>query len=146
LSRIKLALPDRWTFSTELPVRITDINYGGHLGNDAVLALAQEARVRFLLSHGYGEMNVEGAGIIMVDAVVVYRSEAFYGDVLVVDVGLADPQPLGCDVLYRFTNKATGKEVARAKPGIAFFDYTRRRPVEMPEGFLRIANFPESGR
>ena len=49
MSRIKLALPDRWTFSTELPVRISDINYGGHLGNDAVLALAQEARVRFLL-------------------------------------------------------------------------------------------------
>ena len=143
---MKLALPDRWTFSTELPVRITDINYGGHLGNDAVLALAQEARIRFLLSHGYSEMNVEGAGIIMVDAVVVYRSEAFYGDVLVVDVGLADPQPLGCDVLYRFTNKATGKEVARVKTGIAFFDYARRRPVEMPEGFLRIANSPEGGR
>jgi len=143
---MKLALPDRWTFSTELPVRITDINYGGHLGNDAVLALAQEARIRFLLSHGYSEMNVEGAGIIMVDAVVVYRSEAFYGDVLVVDVGLADPQPLGCDVLYRFTNKATGKEVARVKTGIAFFDYARRRPVEMPEGFLRLVNSPESGR
>ena len=143
---MKLARPDRWTFSTELPVRITDINYGGHLGNDAVLALAQEARIRFLLSHGYSEMNVEGAGIIMVDAVVVYRSEAFYGDVLVVDVGLADPQPLGCDVLYRFTNKATGKEVARVKTGIAFFDYARRRPVEMPEGFLRLVNSPESGR
>ena len=143
---MKLALPDRWTFSTELPVRITDINYGGHLGNDAVLALAQEARIRFLLSHGYSEMNVEGAGIIMVDAVVVYRSEAFYGDVLVVDIGLADPQPLGCDILYRFTNKATGKEVARVKTGIAFFDYTRRRPVEMPEGFLRIVNSPEGDR
>jgi acyl-CoA thioesterase FadM len=146
VSRIKLALPDRWAFSTELPVRITDINYGGHLGNDAVLALAQEARVRFLLSHGYSEMNVEGAGIIMVDAVVVYRSEAFYGDVLVVDIGLADPQPLGCDVLYRFTNKATGKEVARVKTGIAFFDYARRRPVEMPEEFLRIVNSPEGDR
>jgi acyl-CoA thioesterase FadM len=146
VSRIKLALPDRWAFSTELPVRITDINYGGHLGNDAVLALAQEARVRFLLSHGYSEKNVEGAGIIMVDAVVVYRSEAFYGDVLVVDIGLADPQPLGCDVLYRFTNKATGKEVARVKTGIAFFDYARRRPVEMPEEFLRIVNSPEGDR
>jgi acyl-CoA thioester hydrolase len=146
MSRIKLALPDRWTFSTELPVRISDINYGGHLGNDAVLALAQEARVRFLMSHGYSEKNVEGAGLIMVDAVVVYRSEAFYGDVLVVDVALADPQPLGCDVLYRFTNKATGKEVARVKTGVAFFDYTRRRPVEMPEGFMRIAGSPEAGR
>ena len=96
-------------------------------------------------SHGYSEKNVEGAGLIMVDAVVVYRSEAFYGDVLVVEVALADPQPLGCDVLYRFTNKATGKEVARVKTGIAFFDYTRRRPVEMPEGFMRIAGPTETG-
>jgi hypothetical protein len=46
-----------------------DINYGGHLGNDAVLSLVHEARVRFLKQQGYTENNIEGAGIIMADAI-----------------------------------------------------------------------------
>jgi acyl-CoA thioester hydrolase len=135
MARITLDMPDQFPFSTEIPVRIGDINYGGHLGNDAVLAIAHEARLRFLRSMGYSEQDAAGAGLIMLDAVVVYRSEAFYGDVLHVDVALSDPQTTGCDILYLMSNHATGKEVARVKTGMAFFDYTRHRVVPMPEAF-----------
>ena len=48
MARIKLDLPERFPFSTELRVRITDVNYGGHMGNDSLLGLLHEARVRFL--------------------------------------------------------------------------------------------------
>ena len=135
MARIKLDLPEVFPFSTEIPVRIGDINYGGHLGNDAVLAIAHEARLRFLRSMGYTEQDVAGAGLIMLDAVVVYRSEAFYGDTLLVEVALADPQATGCDILYRMSNRESQKEVARVKTGMAFFDYPRRRVVPMPEAF-----------
>jgi len=53
--RIKLELPEIMVFSTEIPVRITDINYGGHLGNDSILSIVQEARVRFLNKYNYSE-------------------------------------------------------------------------------------------
>ena len=53
MARIKIAVPPQFTFSTQIPVRITDINYGGHLGNDALLALLHEARVQFLRRYGY---------------------------------------------------------------------------------------------
>jgi acyl-CoA thioester hydrolase len=135
MARIKLDMPDHFTFATEIPVRISDINYGGHLGNDAVLAIAHEARLRFLRTMEYSEQDVAGAGLIMLDAVVVYRSEAFYGDTLRVELALGDPQTTGCDMLYLMTNVATGKEVARVKTGMAFFDYTRRKVVPMPESF-----------
>jgi len=49
MSRVRFKLPDRFLFTTEIPLRVSDINYGGHLGNDAVLSLAQEARMRFPL-------------------------------------------------------------------------------------------------
>ena len=39
MARIKLDMPDNYIFSTELPVRISDINYGGHLSNDAMLSM-----------------------------------------------------------------------------------------------------------
>ncbi len=137
MARIKLPLPAAFPFSTEIPLRITDINYGGHLGNDAVLAIVQEARVRFLSSHGFSEMDAGGAGIIMVDAVVLYRSEAFYGDVLVVEVAVADLTAAGCDFVFRVTGRSTGKEVARAKTGVAFFDYRSRSVVSVPEAFRK---------
>jgi len=135
VSRVRLDLPEKFLFTTEVALRVSDINYGGHLGNDAVLSLAQEARIRFLHAHGWSERDVAGVGIIMTDAVVVYRSEAFYGDILAIDVAVADVQQLGCDFLFRMVNKASGKEVARVKTGVAFFDYVHRKPVPVPNAF-----------
>ncbi len=71
----------------------------------------------------------------MLDAVVLYKSEAFYGDLLRIEVAVADVGPHGCDLLYRVTQKESGKEVSRAKTSIAFFDYAKRKVVEVPDGF-----------
>lgn len=138
MARVKVDLPEQFLFSTEIPLRIGDINYGGHLGNDAVLSLVHEARVRFLNQYGWTELNIEGRSIIMTDAVAVYKSEAFYGDTIVIEIVLSDITSTGCDVLYRLSNKERGKEVARVKTGIAFFDYRNRKVVEAPEKFLSI--------
>ncbi len=135
MARMKLDLPEKFGFSTELPVRITDINYGQHLGNDAVLAFAHEARVQFLGSFGFSEADVDGVGMIMLDAVVVYKSQAFHGEALVVEVAAADLGPCGCDFLYRLTEKQSGREIARVKTGLAFFDYAKNRIAKMPERF-----------
>ena len=135
MARTKLDLPSDFQFSTEIPIRITDINYGGHLGNDSLLSLLQEARLRFLQEHAYSEKDVEGSGIIMLDAVVLYKSEAFYGDTMRIEVAVTEVTAFGCDLLYRVSQKASGKEVARAKTSIAFFDYAKRKVVEVPDGF-----------
>lgn len=137
MARIKFDLPDKFHFSTEIPLRIGDINYGGHLGNDAVLSLVHEARVRFFRSRGWSELDIAGASIIMSDAAVMFKAEAFYGDVLVIDVAVGDMSDAGCDLLYRLTNKDNGKEIARVKTGIVFFDYKARRPSRMPEAFRK---------
>jgi len=46
MARIKIEIPDKFIYKTEIPIRITDINYGGHLGNDSLLSIIHEARVR----------------------------------------------------------------------------------------------------
>lgn len=138
MPRLKLDLPDEFTFSTEIPIRIGDINYGGHLGNDAVLAIVHEARVRFLGKHGFSETDIDGAGIIMSDAAVLFKAEAFYGQVLRAEVAITDVARTGCDMVYRLSDRDTGQEVARAKTGIVFFDYERRKPVAVPTGFRAL--------
>ena len=71
MTRVKIDLPQTWLFSVDLPVRITDINYGNHLGNDALVGLLQEARVRWLNQFGWTEL-IEGAiGLIQIEVTVV---------------------------------------------------------------------------
>lgn len=143
MPRVKIALPDSFPFVTEMTVRVSDINYGGHLGNDTVLSLVHEARVRYLQQHGYSETDIEGSGIIMTDATVVYRSEGFRGDVIVLEVAARKFSGARCEFVYRLSNKATGREIARATTGIATYDYHERRGIPMPEAFRR--KFEASG-
>ena len=138
MARIKLELPEQFEFSTEIHIRISDINYGGHLGSDSMLSLIHEARLRFLNKYGLTELNIDGFGLIMVDSVIVYKSEVFYGEILKIEVSTDDFSKYGCDFTYRITNKETGKEVARAKTGVVFFDYEKKKVVEVPAKFKSL--------
>ena len=137
MARIKIQIPEKFIYKTEIPIRITDINYGGHLGNDSVLSLVHEARLRFLKHLGYSESNVEGVGIIMIDAAVQYKSEGFYGDELLIEVAITDFSNLGCDFVFKLTSKNSSKEIALAKTGIVFFDYENRKTAQVPAQFKK---------
>ncbi|MBN2639969.1 MAG: thioesterase family protein [Bacteroidales bacterium] len=136
MGKIKLDLPEHFVYRTDLIVRVSDLNYGGHLGNDAVLRLVHEARIRFLKSEGLTEFDVYGAGLIQSDAVVIYKSEAFHGDQIEVSVALGDFTSVSCDFFYLLINKESGKEIARAKTRIVFYDYGHRKKLPVPVAFL----------
>ena len=127
MPRINIELPESFHFSTEIPIYIGHINYGHHLDNAQLISLISEARVRFLKSMGYSEMDVEGVGIIVADVAAQYRSEAFHGETLVAEMGANDFNKYG---------KASGREVARGKHGIMFFDYTARQATSVPPAFI----------
>lgn len=133
MARVELTLPDKFVFETTLSVRVSDLNYGGHVGNDRMLTLMQEARVLFYRSRGIeSEVNLEGdIGQIITDAVVVYKAEAFLGDELKIEIATSDWNKYGFDLYYRITNQHN-KEVARGKTGIVCFDYTKRKVTSVP--------------
>jgi len=135
MARIKIIPPETFIFTTTIPVRITDINYGGHLGNDALLSIIHEARLQFLKNYGYSEIDIEGRSIIMADVAVVYKGEIFYGDTLRIDIAVNDFGRMNCDIVYRISNGESEKIVAYAKTGIVFFDYNARKPVSVPDRF-----------
>ncbi len=135
MARISIELPETFSFATELPVRVTDLNYGNHVGNDNMLSLMHEARLQFYRKLGFkDELSFEGSvGQVISDAALVYKAEAFLGDVLICEIVTADFNKYGFDLLYRLTNKATGKEVARGKTGIVCFDYDKRKVASIPK-------------
>lgn len=73
MNRIKIDVPETFLFATTLQIRVTDLNYGGHVGNDSFLSLLQEARQQFLLSHGYRELSIAGVGLIMADVAIEFK-------------------------------------------------------------------------
>lgn len=135
MARIKIDLPQAFTFSTSIDIRISDLNYGGHVGNDTILSLLHEARVRFLKHYGYSELNLEGIGIIMGDVAIEYKAEGFYGDRLNIKVCAAEFTRVSFDIFYKIEKEHEGKNivVAVAKTGIVGYDYNLKKVAAIPE-------------
>ena len=132
MPRVTLTPRADYPFVTEITVRTTDLNYGGHLGNDRLLSLVHEARVAFLASCGWSELDCAGVGLILADTAVVYQAEAFAGDVLRFAVAATEPSRVGFRLAYRITRPADGAAVALVENGMVAFDYGRQRIVPLP--------------
>ena len=140
MSRLHIQQPDLWNFYTQITVHIGDINYGNHLANDAVLRLCHEARLSFLSSMNYSELNIEGASLIMLNALVEYKNQAYYGDILEFSIAITDLSKTGFNLIYRINRVKDGKIIALAQTGMSFFDYNRQRISRTPDSFLQRIN------
>lgn len=135
MARIKLKTPERESdYKTQIELTINFVNYGNHMGNDAVATLCHEGRLRFLKSIGHTELNCFGRSLIQADAAYMYRGEAFHGDLLDVEMFIEDINDYGYDLLYKFS--CGEKIIAYAKNGIVFFDYEERKLSKTPQEFL----------
>jgi len=135
MGRIRLELPQKFDFSTEIPVRFSDLNAGAHLAHEKVLQLAEEARLAFIRQLGFADMSIDGTRFAVSDAAVVYKSQAFYGQVLRIDIAVRDCGRKTCDFFHLITHTATRREVARVKVGIVFLDYETQRMTNVPASF-----------
>lgn len=135
MSRVKLTLPERFSFSTQIPVRITDINYGGHVGNDAILSLIHEARLQYLQHLGYTELNLQGLGLLMVDAAIEFKHELFYGNHLTIAVTAADISRSSFSLYYKMETVKEDKTVVVAivKTGMICYDYAAKKVASIPD-------------
>lgn len=140
MPRIHISLPSTSLFTAEVQVRVADINYGGHVGNDSILTIMQDARLLFYRANGFkNEISFEGSiGQIIADASVQYKAESFLGDQLLIHIFIDDITKYGFDMLYQILNKENGKEIARGKTGIVCFDYLKRKVAPIPESLLAI--------
>lgn len=142
MAKVKIDMPERFLFSATIPVRIGDINYGGHVGNDAIVSIIHESRLQFLSSMGCTELEFFGTGLIMADLVVTYKGEAFYGDVVTVEVTPGEISSVSFDLFYRISTQRNGQPllITEAKTGMVCFDYTSRKIARLPEAFKEKIN------
>ena len=130
MGRVKIKFPtEKPLFKVSIPVRISDINYGNHLGNDSLLSIIHESRMQMLAQWGYTELNAGGTALIMADVAIAYKGEAFYGDKLTVNVHVDEMTERSFDLLYHITTERDGavKDIAHAKTGMLCFNYDTRK-------------------
>lgn len=139
MPRLELDVPDALPFSTTLEVRVTDLNYAGHMGNDRFLTLAHEARTHYLRELGATEADVFGTRLIIADAAIRYRAEAFAGDRLRWALGFGVPGRVGCDLWYRVTREGDGVLVAELKTGLVFLTPDGREKAPVPSAIRSVA-------
>lgn len=140
MERIKINLPKIFTFSTSIQIRITDVNYGGHVGNDSFLSLVHEARLQFLASKGFSEIDVMGVGLIMADAGIEFKKEMAYGDTVKISVAATNFDRIGFDIFYLLEVEKDGVTAisGKAKTGMMCFDYTNRKKAIIPAAAIEI--------
>jgi acyl-CoA thioesterase FadM len=140
MDRIKINLPDSFSFSTNIQIRITDVNYGGHVGNDSFLSLIHEARLQFLASKGFSEINVMGVGLIMADAGIEFKREMLYGDTVKISVAATNFDRIGFDLFYLLEVEKDGIAAiaGKAKTGMMCFDYINKKKAAIPAAAIEI--------
>lgn len=129
-------MPKRIDNLKNLEVRISDINYGNHMGNDRALSFFQDARISFLKQLGYEEHHIgENVGIIISEAQVKYRKEVFLHDLLDASVWVDEIRDRSFVMHYAFTRQSDQACVFEGSTKIYAFDYQSRKAIRLPEVF-----------
>lgn len=140
MARVKLEIPENIIARVTIPVRITDINYGNHLGNDAFVSIIHEARMQWLQQYGYTELNIEGAGLILADLILEFKSESFYGDNIEIAIIAGEISKVSFELYYHLCTKRNEKSIvlALAKTGMVCYDYAAKKVIAIPEKLQTI--------
>ena len=126
----------RVDFSTSIPFRITDHNYGDHVANNVFVEYLHEGRVQFLSSLGYSEKNLEGVWLTLSELCVKYTKQAYYPDTLKLDISATNFRPTRFDLFCRGYGHS-GDLLLLAKTEMAAIDVESGKPIRMPEAFAK---------
>ncbi len=144
MGRVKLVEQPVYQFCYDYTVKVRDINYGGHLSNDALVGIIHEARIDLLHSVGCSELNLGDGetGLIMGDLAVNFVKESFMHDDLIVYTHIDEIKNSSFRVFYKLVR---GTEViALAETGLIAFNYKEKSIGSIPDFFIEQVSKAES--
>jgi acyl-CoA thioester hydrolase len=137
MPRTRLVQQKTYEFRSSVSVQPRDVNYGGHLGNDALIALVGTARALVFRALALSELDLGDGrtGMVMTDLTVNYKAEGYLFDELLIETHVGELTRTG----FRFFHRVTkgGKLVALVDTGFVAFDYASKRIVPVPQAFVK---------
>ena len=127
-------LPE-YRFKFKITVQKSDLNYAGHLGNDSLVSIIQEARVELFKELDCSELDLGDGrtGIIIGDLVVNFEGEAFKGDELMFESQFGDVTHKSMRLYHRVSKTNDNELIALVETGLVAFDYTTRVISKWPD-------------
>jgi len=125
--------------------RISDINYGDHVGHVELIHLLHEVRVRFLHQYSLKETDVYGHVLMMRDLSVTYKSQVFWSNELRIKMRT---KLSGAKIIFDYNvfNNTSGKEAALAEAIMVLLNREKGNLVK-PDIFIRtIKNDSDKGK
>ncbi len=146
MERVKLEFPAEAVIHRHpLTVRVTDMNYGRHLGHDALISLLHEARIQAFAALGLPEWDMHGHPSVVADLAVQYQNEARWPDALVIATAVPAPQGKALTVYQRVFHADSQQIVATARVNQLLIDLATGRPVDVPQQVMQALADARSG-
>lgn len=133
-------------FHATVPVLVTHLNYGNHLGYDSLLTIIQDARIIWLKQYGMWEgcLDDKGSiGFVVKEVSVDYKAEAHHGDMLQIEFYISHVTKTSFYMHYKVTRFPTKEIVALAETKHVIYDYELKKVVKMPEKFINTISSSE---
>jgi acyl-CoA thioester hydrolase len=136
MSRVILREQDEYEFTYKLGAQIGHLNYAGHIGHDAIIAMVWEARVHLFRSLGLTELDLgdNETGIIMTDLAINFKEEAFLFEEVTVESHVGEVGERRFRLFHRISRE--GRLIALMETGFSTYNYNLRRAVPVPHSFL----------
>lgn len=142
MERVKLDFPAEAVIHRHpLTVRVTDMNYGRHLGHDAIVSL----RVQAFAALGLPEWDMCGYPSLVADLAIQYLSEARWPDALIIETAVPEPQGKALTIYQRILQSDSQKVVATARVNQLLIDQSTGRPVDVPADVKHALSLARSG-
>jgi len=132
-------------------VRVDDINYGNHMGNERALIAFQQGRIELLESFGASELNVgDGCGLIQMSSYVEYLKEVRMGEILDIKISLEELK--GPSMTLRYDVFSKENKVFFGTTKFLAYDYENKKVRRFPREFvkkikeLKVDNGGENGK
>src|SRR6187551_3550602 len=111
MARIKIDIVGTVVATIHFRVRIGDINYGNHVGNDTFVSFIHDARFQWLQQNNYTELDIDGTGLIMSDLGFEFKSEAFYGEEISITISVGEISRVSFDLYYELSTGRNDEKV-----------------------------------
>lgn len=140
MPRVTLQEQPNYKFQFKTIIQAEDLNYAGHLGNDALVRLVQDARKELFVKLGYKELDLGDGktGIIIGDLVVNFKSEGFESDEIKIESQIGEVTDKSLRIFHKVLKEKDENVLALVETGLVAFNYDTRTVAIFPDGFKKV--------
>lgn len=131
-----------YRFRASIDIRFRDIDALGHVNNAVYFTFLEIARSAYFAALLGRPLGVEDFSIVVAEAQCRYRSPAFYGERLIVEMAAVSVRSRSFELRYRISVEETGRLVAEARTVQVAYDHQARRGTTFsPEFRQKVERF-----